>query len=429
MNIVEEPIERIKPYANNPRKNDEAVDKVARSLKDYGFQQPIVCDKDGVIIVGHTRLKAAQKLGLKTVPVVYADLPEDKANEYRLVDNKTAEFADWDLELLDIELGELPDFDAEFYDFDIGGVDDIDVEHTTLTDAFIAPPFSILDTRQGYWQDRKAQWKSLGIKSEVGRGENLLGKGLKELADKYNNGSDALQGTSIFDPVLCEVMYKWFCIDGGSIYDCFAGGSVRGVIASYLGYNYTGIDIRQEQVDANYENASDIGVTPVWYCDDSLNADKYIEDNSVDMVFTCPPYADLEVYSDLEGDISNMDYEDFCKTYRDILTIAERKLKDNRFYVVVVGDVRDKNGAYRQLVDYTRKVLTDAGLVFYNDIVLIEVVGTGAVRAKRQFLSMRKVIKTHQNVLVFYKGKIDEIKNNYHEIEVADLDEISDTYS
>ena len=119
MNIVEEPIERIKPYANNPRKNDEAVDKVARSLKDYGFQQPIVCDKDGVIIVGHTRLKAAKKIGLKTVPVVYADLPEDKANEYRLVDNKTAEFADWDLGLLDIELGELPDIDAEFYDFDI----------------------------------------------------------------------------------------------------------------------------------------------------------------------------------------------------------------------------------------------------------------------------------------------------------------------
>lgn len=119
MQISEVSIDKIKPYANNPRKNDEAVDKVVRSIKDYGFQQPIVVDKDGVIIVGHTRLKAAQKLKMDTVPVVYADLPEDKANEYRLVDNKTNEFAEWDFDLLDIELDSLPEFDAEFYDFNI----------------------------------------------------------------------------------------------------------------------------------------------------------------------------------------------------------------------------------------------------------------------------------------------------------------------
>lgn len=308
-------------------------------------------------------------------------------------------------------------------------MDDINIDHDTLTDIFVIPPFSVLDTRQGYWQDRKKAWKNLGLKSEEGRSDNLT-----DATDldptKYKNGMHGMAvQTSIFDPVLTEIMYKWFCVDGGSIYDCFAGGSVRGIIASYLGYQYIGIDIRKEQVDANYENASDIGVTPIWYCDDSLNADKYVDDNSMDMVFTCPPYADLEVYSDLDGDISNMDYKSFCAVYGDILSIAARKLKDDRFFVVVVGDVRDKNGAYRQLVDYTRKVLTNAGLALYNDMVLIEAVGTGAIRAKKQFLSMRKVIKTHQNVLVFYKGKIDEIKNNYHEIEVADIDEISDTRS
>jgi DNA modification methylase len=207
---------------------------------------------------------------------------------------------------------------------------------------------------------------------------------------------------------------------GGTIYDPFAGGSVRGIIADKLGYKYIGIDLRQEQIDANYENASECGVTPVWYCVDSLNADKYIQDDSADMVFTCPPYADLEVYSDMQNDISNMPYDQFCNVYADILTIANRKLKNDRFFVVVIGDVRDKDGAYRGLVDFTRKVLTDMGLYLYNDMVLVESIGTGAIRAPRQFNAARKVVKVHQNVLVFYKGDMQHIKDNYPELDFSE---------
>lgn len=111
-------IDAIKPYERNPRKNDAAVDSVAASIREFGFQQPIVCDTDGVIIVGHTRLKAAKKLGLKTVPVVYADLPEDKVKAYRLADNKTGELAEWDTELLDLELGDI-DLDMSAFGFEI----------------------------------------------------------------------------------------------------------------------------------------------------------------------------------------------------------------------------------------------------------------------------------------------------------------------
>lgn len=195
-------------------------------------------------------------------------------------------------------------------------------------------------------------------------------------------------------------------------------------MADKLGYNYTGIDLRQEQIDANYENASDLNCSSglIWHCDDSLNADKYVEDNSVDMVFTCPPYADLEVYSDLPNDISNMDYDSFCKVYADILSIACRKLKEDRFFVVVIGDVRDKQGAYRQLVDYTRRVLTDNGLKLYNDMIFVEAVGTGAIRATKQFNAFRKAIKTHQNVLVFYKGDIKKIKSNFKELNISEND-------
>lgn len=138
------------------------------------------------------------------------------------------------------------------------------------------------------------------------------------------------------------------------------------------------------------------------------------------MVFTCPPYADLEVYSDMHNDISNMPYDQFCNVYADILTIANRKLKNDRFFVVVIGDVRDKDGAYRGLVDFTRKVLTDMGLYLYNDMVLVESIGTGAIRAPRQFNAARKVVKVHQNVLVFYKGDMQHIKDNYPELDFSE---------
>lgn len=114
-----EPIKSIRPYEKNPRRNDEAVDAVAASIKEFGWQQPIVVDKDGVIIAGHTRYKAAKKLKCDTVPVVVADdLTEDQVKAYRLADNKTGELAEWDTALLGEELAELADFDMSQFGFD-----------------------------------------------------------------------------------------------------------------------------------------------------------------------------------------------------------------------------------------------------------------------------------------------------------------------
>ena len=113
-------IEKVKPYDKNPRRNDKAVEAVAKSIREFGFRQPIVVDAGGVIVVGHTRYKAALKLGLKTVPVhVAADLTPAQARAYRLADNRTAENAAWDLELLPLELGELRDegFDLKLLGF------------------------------------------------------------------------------------------------------------------------------------------------------------------------------------------------------------------------------------------------------------------------------------------------------------------------
>lgn len=113
------PVEEIKPYENNPRSNDSAVDAVVASIKEYGFKVPIVVDKNNVIITGHTRLKAAQKLKLSMVPVIIAsDLSPEQARAYRLADNKTAELAEWDIDMLEAELLELIDFDMSIYGFD-----------------------------------------------------------------------------------------------------------------------------------------------------------------------------------------------------------------------------------------------------------------------------------------------------------------------
>lgn len=123
MKIQELPIEDLIPYENNPRDNDGAVDAVAESIKEFGFKQPIVVDKDMVVIVGHTRLKAAERLGLKKVPVLVAkDLNEEQVTAYRLADNKTSEAARWDFTKLYEELEclkiEIPELDMSAFGFD-----------------------------------------------------------------------------------------------------------------------------------------------------------------------------------------------------------------------------------------------------------------------------------------------------------------------
>jgi len=116
MKVTLRPIAELKPYEKNPRINDDAVDAVVASIKEFGFRQPIVVDADDVIICGHTRFKAAMQLGLEKVPVHVAnDLTPEQIKAYRIADNKTAELAEWDFDLLPIELGELQEFN-----FDLG---------------------------------------------------------------------------------------------------------------------------------------------------------------------------------------------------------------------------------------------------------------------------------------------------------------------
>lgn len=268
-----------------------------------------------------------------------------------------------------------------------------------VAEKFIVPPFSILNTRSGFWQERKRKWISLGIKSEVGRGDDLTFTGAARSFDHYRvkegkRGKTDIQGTSVFDPVLTELMYQWFCPQFGQVIDPFAGGSVRGVVAPVMGYKYWGSELRSVQVDSNQQQSSEIGLEqkPHWVVGDSLNTlDK-------------APDADLEKYSDDPRDLSNMEYHTFLAAYRRIILKSSLRLKKNRFACFVVGDFRDKGGWYRNFIGDTVSSFLQCKMKLYNEAILVNVVGSGSMRAIKQFDSGRKMIKTHQNVLVFAKG-------------------------
>jgi DNA modification methylase len=340
------------------------------------------------------------------------------------------------------------------YGTDLFGREVQEDRHCKLADDFIVPPFSVLSARDGAWQDRKRRWLSFGIKSELGRGDNALN--LLQQAEDYRQGNGSYAkhgndpslarcfgqdlmrgehtvgaksdsrsyktqdwviekglsgscqnqtGTSIFDPVLCELAYRWFAPPQGQIVDPFSGGSVRGIVASILGYKYWGCDLRSEQIAANREQAEEIceSAPPVWTCGDSMETLESAPE--ADFVFSCPPYGDLERYSDDQRDISTMDYHAFMGAYRRIILRACLRLKPNRFACFVVGDFRDpRSGHYRNFVADTIESFRQCGLGLYNEAILVTAVGSLPIRVGKQFKTGRKLGKTHQNILVFVKG-------------------------
>jgi hypothetical protein len=218
-------------------------------------------------------------------------------------------------------------------------------------------------------------------------------------------GNEGQTGTSIFDPVLCELAYRWFCPVGGTVLDPFAGGSVRGVVACLLGRKYVGIELRPEQIESNRAQADAIcnGLKPEWREGDSVDC-RALASGWYDFLFSCPPYGDLERYSDDPRDISTLEWPAFCDKYRAIIRESAILLRDNRFACFVVGDFRDKRGNYRDFVSTTIAAFKAAGLELYNEAILVTAVGSLSIRVPKQFQASRKLGKTHQNVLVFVKG-------------------------
>lgn len=399
-----------------------------------------------------------------TAPVIRAsELTEDEQREFIIKDN--VGFGEWDMEALANE------WDAE--DLDAWGVDvwqtsedggsgdgtgdgggDNEQQNATLNDRFVVPPFSILDTRKGYWQARKKLWREqIGDMGES-RNDKLitspeikykdlyqrtrkhreeLGVSFKEYIEKYvpaevleHEASKVLsKGVSLFDPVLSEAMCKWFTpYEGAKIFDCFAGDTYKGLVFAMCGFSFRGVELRQEQVDINNRVLEGRGLDIEYICDDGQNVAKHFEPESQDMLFSCPPYYDLEVYSKDERDASNQGtYEEFIAILDKAFKAALTCLKPNRFAVVVVGDVRDKKtGFYYGFADDVKRIFKEGGASLYNEIILVETGASTALRASR-YMESRKVAKMHQNVLVFYKGDPKDIRTYFPKIEYNAEDE------
>ncbi len=268
-------------------------------------------------------------------------------------------------------------------------------------------PFSVLNTRSKEWQHRKKIWLSYGIQSELGRETTGAVGGLFKMMNKYDKGGKRNETpNSIFDPVLCELIYAWLTRKGDTIVDPFSGGSVRGIVAGMLKRKYFGIDLNGKQLIENRKQAASINQINenaiTWIEGDSLKEAKRFPQS--DFVFSCPPYYNLEVYSDHPDDISNMDADRFRGRYETIIKNTCSNLKNNRFACFVVGNVRDKNGIMLDLVGDTISAFENAGLSYYNELILVNNVGSLPIRINKQFSTSRKFGKVHQNILVFVKG-------------------------
>ncbi|MFJ4796934.1 class I SAM-dependent methyltransferase [Kitasatospora purpeofusca] len=266
-------------------------------------------------------------------------------------------------------------------------------------------PFSIYRTELGPWVNRRREWKALGLGGAAGREDVELYR----LPGNFG-GTGYGVNPSVFDPVLAESDYHWYCPPGGAILDPFAGGAVRGLVAGNGGYRYTGVDLSPGQVAVNRDTADDwrsrdlLAADPDWITGDAADILPELPTGGFDHVFTCPPYYDLEVYSDDPADLSAMSWDDFKVAYEAIIAESVRCLADDRFSTWVVGEVRDRAGMIRGLVQHTIAAHERAGARLYNDGILMNTIGTMAMRLPAQWNRSRKFGRIHQYVLTFVKG-------------------------
>lgn len=291
-----------------------------------------------------------------------------------------------------------------------------------MWDEFGAPPFSVLNTIREEWQKRKHYWTDeVGIESTEGRDTKWYNATPANIYNTRGAENVAPQSISTFDPVLAELMIKWFSHEGDTILDPFAGGSVRGIVAGCLARNYIGVDLSSEQVSANNLQVArvssyiDANSYIDYYCADSLNILGVVPNISYGMLFTCPPYYNLERYTDDPRDLSKMStYQNFIYKYRQILERSVSLLMNNSFIVIVVSEIRDPHGRLYGLVPDTMNIFREMpNVTYYNEAILYNNPGSLPLRAGKYFKQSRKLGRTHQNVLIFWKGKPEEVEKEW----------------
>jgi hypothetical protein len=265
-------------------------------------------------------------------------------------------------------------------------------------------PNALFASREGCWQGESGFSNVVNIKRTIGD------DGVIKETTKSHNGN-----ASVLDPVACEVIARFFMPKNGNrVYNPFGGGVQFGYVSGGCGYEYVSSEIRQNQCDCNNKLCSEFKNVKWVQSDSSV----YHPDGMFDLVFSCPPYYKVETYLDYDGkpppgEINSLDtYEKF----RDVLfagyEIAIQHLKENRFFVVMTGDSRDKKGGYYCSESETELFFKSHGLAVYNKIIYLECEFTRLAQAKKT-LNMRKFPKREQKIIVAYKGDISAIKHEF----------------
>ncbi len=340
MEITEKPIGEIKPYPGNPRINDRAVSYVAESIKEFGMKVPLVLDREGVIIAGHTRLEALKSLGAETAPCVIADdLTPDEARAYRLADNRVAEFSTWDKAALQEELATITGLDMARFGFT---PEELRID-TTQEEPLKVCPWSVLDARTIEWQARRQAWRQ------------ALG-----------NAADPAE-----DPVLLEVLLRWFtqprCRTVADPYG--ARNKARAGVARALGF----------QIAA---------------------------EGPAGALITEPTYTHMEEPG-----------------YADELARAFHALKPGSFAAVVVADLRDRNGAWKDNAEATAAALEAAGGTEHARLAYIE---PWAGKRPAGMPDKGRVLRVHKEVAVFFKGDARKINLPRVELTLPAVPEVRD---
>lgn len=296
-------------------------------------------------------------------------------------------------------------------------------EANNLKQMFLIEPYSVINTRDHKWQRLKKMWKDILKENGETREEEAFLKRRNTGIQKRNNEIPTEKqkqfmyndkNISLFDPVISQLCYEWFCVKGGYVIDCCAGDTMKGNVIAKLGGVFTGIELRKEQVEHNNIKAF---YGAKWVCDTGENIINHININSADMILSCPPYFNLEVYSELENDISNSkSYDLFIKSLEKMYAESIKCLKNDSFACIVIQNIRKvKSQLYIDYYPFKEdviKIFTNNGMAFYNDIVILKANGTAQMRAI-PYMNQKKIVPIHEYLLVFYKGNFKNIKNKF----------------
>lgn len=312
-----------------------------------------------------------------------------------------------------------------------GNLEDVRIKrlaHATMTNTW--------NSTKGDWLKMKREWneriEGAGIRHEIPnprfasregcwQGEAgfsnvvLTKRSIEDGEVRVDSGKSLNSNASVLDPVACECILRFFMPkDGTRVYNPFGGGVQFGFVAGAYGYEYTASEIRQNQCDANNKLCSDFNAVR-WIKSDSST---YEPDGMFDLIFTCPPYYRVEKYTDYDGmppqgEINHLaSYEQFRAALFSGYSKAIEHLNENCFFVIMIGDSRDKRGAYYGHEAETEVFLKESGLLLYNKIIYLEAEFTRLAQAKKT-LDYRKFPKREQKIIVAYKGNPDAIKDRY----------------